>query len=1384
MAGQQKVISSTFNVSTVDETVSLQAQYAPNDNPTSSQIHNTWQEGDLYMRTKMTNETTWSDWHKIVGENGCETDFSFAISSNATSTNSSTPPSDCTSESSWYDTPQPVTEQKPYLWMRVKKKVWNESTQQYDVSSTSYARLSAEYNFIVDLVNEMTNLELDENGNTDADVDFYFKVQAYYGTRDVLNDCTITASCDDADVRVTTTAAKTTGIRVQISQGIDMTGTTDITVTVTHSTYGARTVVFTMAGIKDGKNAVLQELLPSLDAISFARQDDGSLTPANRSLSLSIKKTQGGVTTIQTLAEANLIIRWSASSMPATKSGGNNWGNETATGITWDNITMKIASGVAASNVYIAMFNSSGTLLDRETIPIIKDGKHGKNAFTVDLENEMTNVALTEDGNTLTAVDFYFKVQAFYGTTNVLSDNECTVSASCSDNNVELDTTYAKTSTGGIHVQVEQNVALANSTNITVTVAHTTYGTRTVVFTIAGVRGGANAVLQELLPSRDNITFARLASGGLTPSSRYLTLSIKKTQGGVTTIQSRLASGLTVKWSVSSMPASNIDGNDWEDGYATGITWSGNTMQIENTVDATNLYIAAFNGDGVLVDRETIPVIKDGNNGNDGEDAPAAFADPEKITIQCDQYGNVKAQVSTNVTFSLKVGSHNVTPSSVSCDSHPTNVTIDNGSANYIKSITVLTPQTASGIASGCTFTVTGTYDKKQFSAKVTVALIGSTQGEKGEQGEQGVNGQRGKMGRFFYYAGEFDSTDTTKAFIVNDAQAPYFSHGVNAATGLLNCHVYNPTNNGSYTMAQMWDSSSQSWNNAPWETMTNEFKYLITKAIFGDYAHFGACVINGDWLISIHGKLNGTSYAGSVDNPETASGNVVPYTLFDPVFPLGGDAPQNFLTKDYEIKNELKRIYGKFNGGTFGGITNNSVDYEGFTDVFGVRQYNTYTFNVTFKVNTVDYRGYVRIMGGSMSYVNRAVNTDSTSFTEESNNTGNAFSSNEQCYFAGLLEYKGGFSSYSQVYTYSENSTAYDTEIAGKYHRTDLIPLYQWAYSQPAAPTSSSSTDLNNGWSLEIGSGYSGQNLYICFGQKSNMITPKLTVSSIILSTDNNYNRFVPNYAVDLKTGRSYQNDAYIRGEIHASRGTFTGTITANDGNIGGFSIGEKELTNSDWQAGIDIAADSKVVKIGENAKGAMNTEDAILRAENTKTKSLSSDTYNTALYLNAQGAKYNYAFYGNGNGVLNGLVFGFKVNALSVAGSSDATYNLDLKDGATVIFIGSRTSGTASAYMPKISDIRKALGITSTSVKFAFEYALSNQTSGSGTVKLIFRSYPNGNSEYPYRTNFDNNYTGNNYELPMATGDYAKILLIWDGSEYKAFVIRYIDGGWGAND
>lgn len=116
---------------------SVEAQYAPNSSPTSSQIHITFQNGDKYMRTRSGNGS-WSDWQKIVGENGAETDFTFNISKDKTSTNASTAPANCY-YGAWQDAPIAVTTTYPYLWAKVVQKDGDGTIQ-----STSYIRLTGE----------------------------------------------------------------------------------------------------------------------------------------------------------------------------------------------------------------------------------------------------------------------------------------------------------------------------------------------------------------------------------------------------------------------------------------------------------------------------------------------------------------------------------------------------------------------------------------------------------------------------------------------------------------------------------------------------------------------------------------------------------------------------------------------------------------------------------------------------------------------------------------------------------------------------------------------------------------------------------------------------------------------------------------------------------------------------------------------------------------------------------------------------------------------------------------------------------------------------------------------------------------------------------------
>lgn len=279
-----------------------------------------------------------------------------------------------------------------------------------------------------------------------------------------------------------------------------------------------------------------------------------------------------------------------------------------------------------------------------------------------------------------------------------------------------------------------------------------------------------------------------------------------------------------------------------------------------------------------------------GDKGDDGEDAVVATCSPDKISIPCNADGSVVLTNGYNVSFGLKVGSIDISQyiTNVTHGSLPTGVSITSAPVAYGKTIIVANTATATGMAYGITFTVSASYSGKTYSSTVNVALIGAKQGSIGE---------RGKVGRFFYFGGVFDSSDNTTSFVVNDAQAPYFEH---TEDNQKRYHVYNPDSNpsgGTRTMAQMWADSSQSWNNKPWEAMTNDFKYIITEALFANFAKLGSFIISGDWMLTHYGVIYDTSgtahtidrnnswtYGGTEYTPNNA------YLLFDADFPNRSD--------------------------------------------------------------------------------------------------------------------------------------------------------------------------------------------------------------------------------------------------------------------------------------------------------------------------------------------------------------------------------------------------------------------------------------------------------------------------------------------------------------
>ena len=129
-----------------DSGVSIVAQYSAN----GTSWHSPFATGDKWMRTRMSNSSTWGAAMKIVGENGTDgidgtngsyMDYRFAISNVSETGSSTTEPAHY---GSWSDAPVPTTADYPYLWMRTQMMEWHASGNAYIGGTKYYVRLTGE----------------------------------------------------------------------------------------------------------------------------------------------------------------------------------------------------------------------------------------------------------------------------------------------------------------------------------------------------------------------------------------------------------------------------------------------------------------------------------------------------------------------------------------------------------------------------------------------------------------------------------------------------------------------------------------------------------------------------------------------------------------------------------------------------------------------------------------------------------------------------------------------------------------------------------------------------------------------------------------------------------------------------------------------------------------------------------------------------------------------------------------------------------------------------------------------------------------------------------------------------------------------------------------
>ena len=222
-----------------------------------------------------------------------------------------------------------------------------------------------------------------------------------------------------------------------------------------------------------------------------------------------------------------------------------------------------------------------------------KWGFDGESAIVADFDNEMESIALTYEGKTVAQSVLKTTVGMWYGTQKLqLKSISCVTPAGVTES--------YNVNTGVIAFTVASGISMPARSEVRITVTATVQDTdisRELVFTITGVRAGnpgSDAVLYRLVPSVSSVSKRKDGTYSVASVSCTRTKSV----GGSTSITT---DGV--------LKYSKDGGSEVEIQNGTAISPKNFTKQLQ----------FVFYVGGQVVDRETIPMVVDGTDGNPGK---------------------------------------------------------------------------------------------------------------------------------------------------------------------------------------------------------------------------------------------------------------------------------------------------------------------------------------------------------------------------------------------------------------------------------------------------------------------------------------------------------------------------------------------------------------------------------------------------------------------------------------------------------------------------------------------------------------------------------------------------------------------------------------------
>ena len=272
-------------------------------------------------------------------------------------------------------------------------------------------------------------------------------------------------------------------------------------------------------------------------------------------------------------------------------------------------------------------------------------GRDGDDAFVLDLDNEMDSLPCDSTGKVTKTTTIVVNVKLYKGATQITSGITAPTAASVKLAGV---TPTVSQSSGNISVswKFSANTALADERYI-ITIP-VTYNEKTyqVAFTLNALRSGAPGVsptIYKVLPSHQSLAFSRNSSDTLTPSSHSLTCGYSKNYNGTISTVANQTTAFDTTYRIFYRYLSNGSWSAWY-AYSSAITVNSSTSYTSYEFCIAKTTVANNVTDSLILDRETIPIIKSGQKGNTGANAFSLDIDNEMAAIPVNQQGKVETQ--------------------------------------------------------------------------------------------------------------------------------------------------------------------------------------------------------------------------------------------------------------------------------------------------------------------------------------------------------------------------------------------------------------------------------------------------------------------------------------------------------------------------------------------------------------------------------------------------------------------------------------------------------------------------------------------------------------------------------------------------------------------